>query len=234
MLIKEYELCQQSVQQKDSSIWQTFSILGVAYSAGLAILPQTKYGPGVAAAIGVLVVASVWIWWSMANRWWDLQHSELQRMRDIEEDVKVLYRVRYVAFRDGYLNVEKSGLDEKRWSYLRENPTFKKRGVKKALRFFPIAVTVVWSFYVLSAIPFNEILSGGLMLMFHSKDLVLFVLWLSTLIGGVGIGLFIGILVGGRRRNQLIKDAITGLNDLTRKQASESKASMSKQNTPEK
>lgn len=54
--------------------------------------------------------------------------------------------------------------------------------------------------------------------MFQSRGIFSVILWLSTLIGGLGIGLFIGILVGGRRRNHMIKDAITALKDLSKQE----------------
>ena len=37
ILLKEYELCQQSVHEKDRSIWQSFSFLGAGTIAALCL-----------------------------------------------------------------------------------------------------------------------------------------------------------------------------------------------------
>lgn len=147
LLLKEYELCQHFIQHKESSIWQTFAVLGVASFAALVLVAKADFF--VIFVVGLSAISSIWIWWRMANRWWDIQHTNLLRMFHIEQDLDCIYQIRYVKYRDGQLKVSDSKLSAERWNDLKQDPKFKKKGVKKALICFPITVTVIWCLYLL-------------------------------------------------------------------------------------
>ena len=100
LLLKEYELCQSSAQRLELTIWQTFAAIGVVSIATLVAVAKAPPDTVVAVVIGFLVIATTWIWWCMARRWWSIQHATFLRMRHIEECIGSLYQMRYVKYLD--------------------------------------------------------------------------------------------------------------------------------------
>ena len=150
ILMKEYELCQASTHHLESTIWKTSAGMGVGSLGTMALLAGLKVSDWhVALPIGLLVVSVTWIWWFMATRWWDVEHFTLWRMQDIEEDLG-MYQKRYTYFKDGTLSVHDTDLSPKRKRHLLRDERIRRRGVRKAMRFFPPLVSVTWIIYILA------------------------------------------------------------------------------------
>ncbi len=210
ILLREYELCQNTTQHFERIIWRTSAAIGVGTLTPLvaALLTKNVDGKwGFIVIFGLLIVATCWIWWGMAKRWWDIQHAIFQRMRDIEEDLE-MYQSRYVAFRDGNLDVEDTDLPEERKERLRMIPAFRRRGVQKVMRFLPWILTAAWAGYIV----YSLITLGG------NKNMGV-VKWaglIGIFVGGLGIGLFIGILAGGARQLAALRNSVGTLKELVK------------------
>ena len=149
ILLKEYELCQVSVQHLDSMIWKTSAGMGFGSLGTLALLGGLKIEDWrMALPIGLLVVSATWIWWLMATRWWDVTAFKRLRMRHIEEDLK-MYQTRYVSFAAGSPSVLDTDLPLDCKKELLKDPKVSRRGVRKAMQFFPPLVSVTWIIYIL-------------------------------------------------------------------------------------
>ena len=107
VLLEEYKLCQQSMHEKDRSIWTTFGFLGAGTLASFAILVRDPNPTALGAILaGIVGIAASWIWWVIAKRWWQLEHTDLLRMRHIEETLAARFgsplRIGYGDTRDGF------------------------------------------------------------------------------------------------------------------------------------
>jgi hypothetical protein len=97
-LLEEYKLCQDRAEKIESRIWKTSGVIGIGSLGGLLALAGK--GPDLVAGIsGAVLIFATWIWWGMANRWWDLQQIIFSRMRCIELDLNI-YPTRYIRFLD--------------------------------------------------------------------------------------------------------------------------------------
>ena len=77
ILLDEYKASQQALQDNDRSVWQTFGILGAGTLASLAIVVrEASPYPWGAFTLGLLSTGAAWIWWVIANRWWQLQQTD--------------------------------------------------------------------------------------------------------------------------------------------------------------
>jgi hypothetical protein len=83
-ILKEYELCQKATQSLESTIWQTSSLFGGLSVGTLLLVAQLDPPIGVAIPISILVILLGFIWWSLAKRWWSVQHTKFTRMLQIE------------------------------------------------------------------------------------------------------------------------------------------------------
>lgn len=161
LYLKEYELCQNSIQKLESNIWQTGGIIGIGSVASLISIafkvfdksnvPATKY-LCINMIFGTLIVLLVWIWWGMARRWWDIQHITILRMKHIEEMLN-FGQINYIKYKDtmfpdpaikDYLNSILQGnqikeIDDK-------FPYAYKRGVQKWLQYMLVLITSSWVF----------------------------------------------------------------------------------------
>ena len=137
-LLKEYELCQDSVQYLESTIWKTSAAIGIGAIGPLLIFIGQNKNPDYsnASIVGLLIFIAVLIWWKMALRWWDIQHTTFLRMRHIEEDLD-LFQKRYTDFRDGKFNVADSNLSRERKKELKYDIKFRRRGTQKYMKLFP-------------------------------------------------------------------------------------------------
>ncbi|MBW8003673.1 MAG: hypothetical protein FVQ80_16960 [Planctomycetes bacterium] len=158
-MIEEYKLCQQKTQHLESMIWKTSGIIGIGslsaliYFAKQAVDEAGKPQERLFLFFGAIVVITVWIWWFMAKRWWDIQHWTFERMRDIEEDLIAFFQIRYIDFKDGYrspcLVINELGngdnvIGKKRANKLKVDHRFKKRRVQGTVKWFLWMITAVW------------------------------------------------------------------------------------------
>ncbi len=168
LLLKEYELCQASVQRLESTIWQTFAAIGVVSIATLVAVAKASPDALVAFVIGILVIATTFIWWYMARRWWSIQHATILRMRHIEECTGTLYQMRYVYYLDGLHKLSEEGdyeeLRELKDRYFPRNlrikqhlvhkdmeeacKDYQRRGIQCILKYFVVLNPAVWIAYV--------------------------------------------------------------------------------------
>ena len=171
LLLKEYELCQASAQRLESTIWQTFAVIGVVSIATLVAVAKAPPDIVVAVIVGVFVIGTTFVWWFMARRWWSIQHAAFLRMQHIEECIGSLYQQRYVKYLDGLCTLmsqesdcsKLTGLRElqKRWwpldskirkhlhgemSNTRKNHQL--AGIQVVLRYFVVLNAAVWIVYV--------------------------------------------------------------------------------------
>ena len=171
LLLKEYELCQASAQRLESTIWQTFAVIGVVSIATLVAVAKAPPDIVVAVIVGVFVIGTTFVWWFMARRWWSIQHATILRMRHIEECIGSLYQMRYVHYLDGLQELSqesdcgrlKRGLKELKARYLPHNSKIRKylhrdmrkarrnhqrAGIQDALEYFVVLNALVWIAYV--------------------------------------------------------------------------------------
>ena len=99
--LKEYELCQQSVERLDSNIWKTSGFMGIGV-IGTLVLLFSKIQILDNILLGWLIIALVVIWWSMSKRWWDIQHIIFLRMSHIEE-ILGFRQIKYIRYKDRVL-----------------------------------------------------------------------------------------------------------------------------------
>lgn len=160
LLFEEYKLCQESTQKLESTIWQTSGVIGIGSIGSfiyLAVRQTKNVNTPLVFAAGSVIVLTVWIWWNIALRWWDIQHAIFLRMGDIEENLKYIFQKRYVNFMDGtrdvfsidpeYLGFGDSEHGEARKGQLGKNPKFARRGVQGSLKWFPLLITSAWLLY---------------------------------------------------------------------------------------
>ena len=151
VLLKEYELCQDSAQSLESTVWQTSAIIGIGSIGSLILVanhPPDEQPPFlVAAFIGALVSLASFIWWRMARRWWSIQHAKYLRMRHIEEDLNI-YQTRYVRYMDDISELSTSGLLEGRQDDLRHFANYQRAGIQEYLRFLPLFIAIAWGLYL--------------------------------------------------------------------------------------
>ncbi len=186
ILLEEYKVCQQALQEKDKSIWQSFGILGAGTLGSFALIARET----TPAALGVFIIGLVsssasWIWWVIASRWWQLQHTDLLRMRHIEKELAPKYssplRIHYSVIRDGGALPALSSVPSKHWDFI---PLHQQRwfGVQNAMIFYPLIVTIAWATYTISTVLGGDVMSN----------------WIITaLVGitGIAIGLLSGIFI---------------------------------------
>ncbi len=149
--LEEYKLCQDTVKHLESLIWRTSSIIGlgllgsfIAIATGLG---KDSLGIGTLILLAAVVIASCWIWWMMSLKWWDIQHTTIYRMRDLEIELD-FYQKRYIDFRDGYMQVPVSFRSDQK-EVLQYTHKFAKRGIQKSLKWFPILMTTAWLLFII-------------------------------------------------------------------------------------
>ena len=99
-LLKEYELCQSSAYSLEQVIWQTSAVLGLGSIGALLAVAANRPMILVALPIAALSVASSFLWWRVANRWWTIEHLKFARMRHIESELSVIRQTTYVKYLD--------------------------------------------------------------------------------------------------------------------------------------
>jgi hypothetical protein len=85
VLLKEYEVCQDSASSLEQVIWQTSAVLGLGSLGSIVALASTKAPFSVVLVIAFLSISASFLWWSAANRWWTIEHLKFERMRQIED-----------------------------------------------------------------------------------------------------------------------------------------------------
>ena len=99
ILLKEYELCQNTTQRLESTIWQSGAAMAFGLIGTLVLVgkegEEMPWFP--ALMIGILVCSAILIWFFMARRWWSVQHMYFLRMRHIEQELGI-HAARYVWY----------------------------------------------------------------------------------------------------------------------------------------
>ena len=140
LLLEEYKLCQKKTEQLEDTIWKTSGAIGFS---SLGTFVATLFQPTppkwqTILILGFLVSGMSIIWWFMARRWWDIQHTTFLRMRHLEEHLQ-FYQVHYIFHRDGKLDLKKD-IYSRRVNDLNDDGKDKKyylRGVQSWLRLLP-------------------------------------------------------------------------------------------------
>ena len=200
-ILKEYELCQDYAKHLDTNIWTTSGLIGLGSIGSLLLSNYSSTSLPVIIIVGLLVICIVWIWWKMANRWWDIQHVTFMRMRHIESTLH-LYRNRYIKYLDSRLGRRDleviSDLPDKEKKDLKGKFTqFYKGQVRGVMKWLPRAITIIWLSYVVIAIIKKR--KDLVMQVIGSVSITWFgllIVLLSVFIGGVGIGLIISVIFG--------------------------------------
>lgn len=197
ILLKEYELCQASANRLEDTIWKTFSAIGIIAIAPLTFLVSKNLNEInlfiVAIISGAIVIPATWVWWNMALRWWDVQHTAFDRMVDIESELKYINQIHYVYSKDGRLDAKDKNLTPEQKQKLQFDPEFKKKGVKKSLNCFPYLVTFIWTLFILFVL-FNKVMEGVRIM--NDPDLLQKIyIFLGGIITGIIITLLILIIV---------------------------------------
>jgi hypothetical protein len=199
-LIEEYKTTSESVRHLERTIWGSTGLVGFG-NIGSLLIAATD--PSKSAFLGILLIIFTWVWWGIAKRWWDIQHTFLLRIRHIETLLN-LYSNRYVGYRDEILSPKvKSELETKLGS---SNPEFlldlknkahrfEKRGVQKWLKWVPWAITMIWIAWILYGL---EIFKRQVdMEKAISLNLVSLIV---GIIGLLGIGVFLGFIWGKSKK----------------------------------
>lgn len=155
-VLKEYELCQDTVAKLEDTIWKTSAAIGLG-SLGtlvLVISQREKLEWQSILVVGLLVSVTSLVWWFMAKRWWDIQHATFLRMKHLEEELHY-YQTRYIYHKDGKCDLQPSGsaLSQPQIDELNTviNKKFHLRGVQSWLRLLPYYfVPIAWGEYIFS------------------------------------------------------------------------------------
>jgi hypothetical protein len=99
-LRNEYQVCQASVQQLESAVWQSATLIGLASLGTLTLVATSDSSIALILVLGWFSTTGAFIWWRMANRWWSIQAAKIRRMRDIEDELDIPGQTHYVDFLD--------------------------------------------------------------------------------------------------------------------------------------
>ena len=109
-LLEEYKLCQNKTEKLEDTIWKTSGAIGFgSLGAFLVIFQRQNPQWQTVLILGFLVSATSLIWWFMAKRWWDIQHTTFLRMRQLEEKLH-FYQVSYIYHKDGKFDLQPNDL----------------------------------------------------------------------------------------------------------------------------
>jgi len=166
-LLAEYETCLDTVWKLEANIWQTSSIIGVGSIGTLIIVVGGDHELGPALSIGLIAVVGVFIWWSIAKRWWSAQHVRFTRMLHIEQALRQPGQVSYMRYLDDLKDLTRdrkkrsvSAWQPRRYRVPRRRysitpqqardihrlnwPNYQRRGPRDVLRYFPWTYLVAW------------------------------------------------------------------------------------------
>lgn len=97
-LLKEYELCQMSVNHQDNMAWVIGSIFIVQSFAGLYFMATIERFI-IATLIGFFSTILLWLWYFIYKRWTSFVEVSHYRMHEIEKELD-LWKNRYINFLD--------------------------------------------------------------------------------------------------------------------------------------
>ncbi len=159
ILLEEYKLCQNKTEKLEDTIWKTSGAIGFGSLGAFVLVNVQTHKPQwqTILILGFLVSATSLIWWLMARRWWDIQHTTFLRMRQLEEKLH-FYQVHYIYHKDGKLDLQpnhftlpQTHIDELNGGGDR-NPDkrYHLRGVQSWLRLLPFwIIPLSWFEYTL-------------------------------------------------------------------------------------
>jgi len=185
VLLKEYEVCESSVESFAVSVWQTSTVIGIAGIAPLALVAANNAPLGASCIAGLSSILGILVWWRIAIRLWSVRDVKLKRMFHIEEDLGIGRQGHYVRFMDDLHDKhpsrkvstedapeikalsEKSLIPEERAKKMAAEIEYERKGPKDATRIFIIATIILWLLYVVYRV-------GVLSWSFASVKLILF------------------------------------------------------------
>jgi hypothetical protein len=164
VLLKEYEVCQSSIESLAANVWQTSAVIGLASVGTLALVATTN--PPVLASlfVGMFSILGMMVWWRLAYRLWSVRDAKIVRMQHIEEDLAVAGQCHYVAFMDELYNqrprrkvlhdahriqelAKKFKIPEERARHL-ARVEYQRKGPKDWIRIFIYAMPATWLLYL--------------------------------------------------------------------------------------
>ena len=173
LLMKEYELCQDSAKGLEATVWQSATLAGLGSIAALIAAESQVSDRLIATLIGAIAVTSLWTWWGIARRWWSIQHIKLLRMAHIELILRVPSSQRYLRFLDDYADQKmtreymRASAEERRRmdshlaeelglpadivaDLIRERSDHARSGTQELLIILPVVTSLAWLVYVLA------------------------------------------------------------------------------------
>jgi polyferredoxin len=101
-MLREYEVGLKVARDIENPIWQTQALLGVVSITTLIyFISQGHRLPIILVmGIGIFVNFLSFIWFKMACRWWSVQHTVLERLLHIEQEIGEIYIQQYIKHRD--------------------------------------------------------------------------------------------------------------------------------------
>jgi len=87
-LFKEYQICHEHVFQLESYIWQTAMLFGVGSAISLVSLASQRPDWVKTLVATILAINISLVWWRFARRWWSIQHLKLERMHEIDQQIR--------------------------------------------------------------------------------------------------------------------------------------------------
>ena len=157
LLLREYELCQNTAQSLEGIIWQTSAVIGIgSIGTFFLVTKEESLRFVVICIISLLVSSASWVWFLMARRWWSIQHANFLRMRHIENTLKI-YRSHYIAWLDSPESLPKDEFQQKddieeqarKRKYLYFFSAHQKLGIQSVIWVVPFTVTIGWVMYIL-------------------------------------------------------------------------------------
>jgi len=164
VLLKEYEVCQSSIESLAANVWQTSTVIGLASVGTLALVATTNPPFLASLLVGVFSMLGTLVWWKLAYRLWSVRDAKIVRMRHIEEDLAVAGQGHYVAFMDELYSrrprrkvfhddhrilemAKKFNIPEDRARQLSQ-VEYQRKGPKDWIRIFIYAMPATWLIYL--------------------------------------------------------------------------------------
>ncbi|NLX05969.1 MAG: hypothetical protein GXY33_12590 [Phycisphaerae bacterium] len=167
LLLREYELCQNSAQRLEGRVWSGAVLMGVvslaAFVIGLLFLPAVRAETGLffLLDLGILSVVVVVVWWLMANRWCAVQRTCYLRMYHIEQQLG-MFQLRYMHYLDEPAALGESPLDKDRRTDLKQaRSRHQASDAQSLIRILPLMNLLAWLIYVLILLGASAGKTGG-------------------------------------------------------------------------
>jgi hypothetical protein len=168
-LLGEYQVCQQSVQSLEATVWQSATAMGLVSIGTLALAATSDATVPTILLLVVFSTAGAVFCWRLAIRWWSILHAKLQRMLHIEEDLDLPGQSHYIVFLNDLHSDGSSAPrpQDPRISALAKEHSiplkrahalaqleYNRKGPREVLWAFPLVTGLIWFLYlVLQILP---------------------------------------------------------------------------------